>query len=85
MRILTFSILLAFFISISSPAFSQSPEYLAYLPYIVKADPIPEYLSQVGINHITETTQALVEDYSPRHFDFYQIFINDQCSLGAQS
>ena len=85
MRILILTLFLAFFISISSHASSQSPEYLAYLPYIVKADPIPGYLNQVDINHITETSRTLVEDFSPRHFDFYHIFINDQCSLGSQT
>ena len=39
----------------------------------------------MDFNRLTETTRALVEDYGPRHYSFYHIYINDRCTLGSQS
>ena len=59
----------------------------SYLPLLLNGQPdvIRTYLDQVNSTHITDMTRDLVELYGPRHQDFYRIFVDNYCSLGADT
>jgi hypothetical protein len=62
----------------------DAPQFINYLPVIrnTEQDPIPYYLDQLDFDRMVENTSVLVNQYGPRHHDFYQVFAGSSCNFG---
>jgi len=63
---------------------TADPQYQNYLPIIqnTEQDPIPDYLDQLDFDRMVEHTSVLVNQYGPRHHDYYQVFADSGCNFG---
>lgn len=64
-------------------AATVNPQYIYYLPAIQKSggDPIQYYLDQLDFDRIVEYTSVLVNQYGPRHHEYFQVFTDANCNV----